>query len=169
MPDDNPLDDNPLGAIVGDVAAFQSHRPERPTLYSQPPITVNDLFNLGACAELIEQRALRSPAVQMARAGSRRNAKLHTWAPVDPSLGVSDEVRPSAVNQELATGSTLILNGLQRYWTPIRNFCAALARDLGTPVNANAYLTPAAAEAIAVLVREGVADRLTSADDIDVR
>ncbi len=47
------------------------------------------------------------------------------------------------VVEQLALGTTLVLQGLHRIWPPLRDFCGMLAGELGCAVQANAYLTPA--------------------------
>ena len=47
-------------------------------------------------------------------------------------------------------GATIVLQGLQRYWTPVSDLVAALELELGHPCQANAYLTPPGAQGFAV-------------------
>ena len=39
-------------------------------------------------------------------------------------------------------GATVVLQSLHRTWAPLSSWCAALEREVGWPVQANAYLTP---------------------------
>ncbi len=48
------------------------------------------------------------------------------------------------------SGATIVLQGLQRYWPPLAYFCRALELELTYPVQANAYVTPAGAQGLAV-------------------
>jgi bifunctional lysine-specific demethylase and histidyl-hydroxylase NO66 len=61
--------------------------------------------------------------------------------------GVGD---PRRVFQEFADGATIVLQGLQRYWPPLIDFCRQLEIDLTFPVQANAYVTPPGAQGLAV-------------------
>ncbi len=54
-----------------------------------------------------------------------------------------DVVDPVKVRDQIADGATVVLQSLQRTWPPIARFAAALERDIGHTVQANAYLTPA--------------------------
>ena len=44
-------------------------------------------------------------------------------------------------------GATVVLQGLQRTWLPLAEFCAALEAEISHPVQANAYLSPGGAAA----------------------
>lgn len=57
---------------------------------------------------------------------------------------VEDAVDLSRVGERLASGATLVLQGLQRTWPPLIRFCRSLERESSHPVQANAYLTPPA-------------------------
>ena len=47
-------------------------------------------------------------------------------------------------------GATVVLQGLHRYWPPLRELVADLELELGHPCQANAYLTPPGAQGFAV-------------------
>ena len=47
-------------------------------------------------------------------------------------------------------GATVVLQGLHRYWPPLRDLVAQLELDLGHPCQANAYLTPPGGQGFAV-------------------
>ena len=51
---------------------------------------------------------------------------------------------------EFDDGATVVLQGLHRYWPPLRDLVAQLELDLGHPCQANAYLTPPGAQGFAV-------------------
>ncbi len=46
------------------------------------------------------------------------------------------------ITQELAGGSTIVMQGLQEYYEPLGRFMGKLGHDLSRPVHANAYVTP---------------------------
>ena len=45
----------------------------------------------------------------------------------------------------MSGGATLVMQGLQRFWSPLNQFCLDLEADLDHAVQANAYLSPPAA------------------------
>jgi lysine-specific demethylase/histidyl-hydroxylase NO66 len=47
-------------------------------------------------------------------------------------------------------GATVVLQGLHRYWPPLRELTAELELELGHPCQANAYLTPPGSQGFAV-------------------
>lgn len=49
-----------------------------------------------------------------------------------------------------ADGTTVVLQGLHRYWPPLGELVADLEAELGHPCQANAYLTPPGAQGFAV-------------------
>lgn len=54
----------------------------------------------------------------------------------------SDIGDPNAIYDGISKGETLVLQFLERYWPPLEFFCASLSQELGSRVQANAYLTP---------------------------
>jgi hypothetical protein len=57
--------------------------------------------------------------------------------------GIADQVGDDQVLRLFADGATMVLQGLHRVWQPLAAFTRDLAADLGHPVQANAYVTPA--------------------------
>lgn len=103
--------------------------------------TFADLFSLGAVDELVSDRGLRTPFLRVARAGSTLPDRAFTSGG-GIGAGVADQVSEDKLLQLFADGATIVLQGLHRTWAPIREFSAALAADLGHPVQVNAYITP---------------------------
>ena len=64
-----------------------------------------------------------------------------------PLTGLVDPVKLMRLHDE---GATIVLQGLQRYWTPVSDLVAGLELELGHPCQANAYLTPPGAQGFAV-------------------
>jgi hypothetical protein len=64
-----------------------------------------------------------------------------------PLTGLVDPVKLMRLHDE---GATIVLQGLQRYWTPVSELVAELEIELGHPCQANAYLTPPGAQGFAV-------------------
>lgn len=102
-----------------------------------------DLFSLDAVDELVSDRALRTPFLRVAKDGSTLPEGTFTSSG-GTGAGMPDQVDDSRLLRLFADGSTIVLQGLHRTWSPIRAFAADLADDLGSPVQVNAYVTPAA-------------------------
>jgi hypothetical protein len=63
---------------------------------------------------------------------------------------LDDVADPAKVAARFGEGATLVLQGLHRYWLPLTRFCRSLERVLGHGVQANAYVTPAGAQGLAL-------------------
>jgi lysine-specific demethylase/histidyl-hydroxylase NO66 len=62
---------------------------------------------------------------------------------------IDDLVDPARTLAAFADGATIVLNSLHRWWPPLGSLCHGLEGELGHPVQANAYLTPAGAAGFA--------------------
>lgn len=117
---------------------------ERPLLSrgAELPSPFDDLFSLDALDELVSQRGLRTPFLRVAKDGQTlRDAAFTSGGGV--GAGIADQVSDDKLLSLFADGSTLVLQGLHRTWQPIIEFVSELAEELGHPVQANAYVTPA--------------------------
>ncbi|POH62188.1 cupin [Cryobacterium zongtaii] len=103
----------------------------------------DDLFTADAVDELVTHRGLRTPFVRMARQGTVLDPGRYT-APGGLGAEIADQVSADKVLDEFTDGATLVLQGLHRTWPPLAEFTRQLTRDLGHPVQVNAYVTPAA-------------------------
>jgi hypothetical protein len=65
------------------------------------------------------------------------------------SATVDEVVDVRKVLDQFRRGATLVLQSLHRTWAPLSSWCAALEREIGWPVQANAYLTPAGEQGLA--------------------
>ncbi|MBB5867857.1 hypothetical protein F4553_001236 [Allocatelliglobosispora scoriae] len=131
-----------LRRCVGDPDQFaETHWGRRPLLRRDADFT--DLLDLAGVDELLSERGLRTPFLRIARDGQIVPAARYTGG---GGLGaeIADQVRDDLVLAQLATGATLVLQGLHRVWPPLRDFCLQLGAELGCAVQANAYLTPPA-------------------------
>jgi len=109
------------------------------------------LLSLDDVDHLLTETAIRTPAVRLARDGSVLPESRYTRTGASlagkPLTGLVDARRLLA---ELDAGATVVLQGLHRYWPPLRDLVAQLELDLGHPCQANAYLTPPGAQGFAV-------------------
>lgn len=99
---------------------------------------------------LVSEPGLRAPAFRLVKDGEQLPLSGYTddvpWRPGS----FSGLARPERVADEFRSGATLVLQGLHLHWRPAALFCRGLEAALGCPVQANAYLTPAAAQGFAV-------------------
>jgi lysine-specific demethylase/histidyl-hydroxylase NO66 len=99
---------------------------------------------------LVSATAIRSPALRLVRDGAPLPLSGYTqdipWRPGS----FSHTARPERVAAEFAAGATIVLQALQLHWHPAALYCRNLEMQLGFPVQANAYHTPASAQGFAV-------------------
>jgi bifunctional lysine-specific demethylase and histidyl-hydroxylase NO66 len=114
---------------------------DREPLLSKGVGDFTDLLSLADVDELLSRRGLRTPFIRMATHGTLIPPARYTGAG-GAGAEVADQALDERVAGLLAEGATLVLQGLHRLWPPLVDFAVALRRDLGTPVQVNAYLTP---------------------------
>ncbi|MDH6132358.1 hypothetical protein P3T37_001743 [Kitasatospora sp. MAA4] len=107
--------------LVDDPRVFLTGWPDRPTVYQRgvPPLAA--LFTQDDARRIIADPALRSIEVGMVHQGA------------------TAAIAPDADHATY----TLVLNGLHLTWPPLTAFARQLASELGHPVTANVYRTPA--------------------------
>jgi hypothetical protein len=127
-----------------DPAAFLAEHWSRwPLLDRGVPQRYSGLLNEAEVEELVGVRGLRLPAFRMVSAGTLIGTDRYTMSAQLGQGTVSDLIDPDGVVRLFEEGATLILRGLERHHPVIAAFCGALAADLGHPVRANSYVTPA--------------------------
>ena len=108
------------------------------------------LLDVPDIERLVCETGIRMPAFRLVKDGS----------PLPPS-DYTDDIpwRPGSFSQiasverlaaEFAAGATLVLQALHLWWPAVAVYCRGLEVRLGFPVQANAYLTPPAAQGFAV-------------------
>ena len=108
------------------------------------------VLSLADVDHLLTETAIRAPAVRVAHDGSVLAESAFTRGGSlagKPLTGLVDPVKLMRLHDE---GATIVLQGLQRYWTPVSDLVAELELELGHPCQANAYLTPPGAQGFAV-------------------
>jgi mannose-6-phosphate isomerase-like protein (cupin superfamily)/sulfur carrier protein ThiS len=108
------------------------------------------VLSLAHVDHLLTETAIRAPAVRVARNGSVLPESTFTRGGSlagKPLTGLVDPVKLMRLHDE---GATIVLQGLQRYWSPVGDLVAELELELGHPCQANAYLTPPGAQGFAV-------------------
>ena len=106
------------------------------------PGCIDELFSVPAVDELVSQRGLRAPFLRVAKNGTTYGDRDFTDGG-GVGAAVADQVSDDKLLRLFAGGATLVLQGLHRTWPALIEFSQALAGDLGHPVQANAYVTPA--------------------------
>jgi hypothetical protein len=137
-----------LGRCVGDAGRFLSEAFGRaPHRWRSEGFT--DLLSIASVDEAIAAGGLRRPAVRLARDGEILPPSSFTRRARTGSVWIDDLVDPGRTLAAFADGATIVLNSLHRWWPPLGRFCRELEDELGHPVQANAYLTPAGASGFA--------------------
>ncbi|MGW5736803.1 MULTISPECIES: cupin domain-containing protein [Streptomyces] len=114
----------------------------RTALLTRGASDFSDLFSADAVDELIARRGLRTPFLRVAKDGSTLPDASFT-SPAGVGATIGDQLDDTALWRLFADGATLVLQALQRTWGPVADFTARLSTELGHPVQANAYVTPA--------------------------
>lgn len=91
--------------------------------------------------ELISTRGLRTPFVRVAKAGVTANSSQFT-AGGGVGATITDQISDDKLFSLFRDGSTIVLQGLHRTWSPLIELAQNLSADLGHPTQANAYVTP---------------------------
>jgi bifunctional lysine-specific demethylase and histidyl-hydroxylase NO66 len=108
------------------------------------------LLTLDDVDHLLTGTAIRTPAVRIAKDGSVLPASSFTRAATLAGRPMTGLLDPRRVFDLFDDGATVVLQGLHRYWEPLGTLVAELELALGHPCQANAYLTPPAAQGFAV-------------------
>jgi hypothetical protein len=92
---------------------------------------------------------LRHPAFRLVRDGEAIAPADYTRPARTGAARIDDLIDPGRVLDLFASGATVVLQSLQRWWEPATRFCRDLELALGHATQANAYLTPAGAAGLA--------------------
>lgn len=109
-----------------------------------------EVLSLADVDHLLTETAIRAPAVRVARNGSVLPESSFTRGGSLAGKPLTGLVDPVKLMRLLDEGATVVLQGLQRYWSPVGDLVAELELELGHPCQANAYLTPPGAQGFAV-------------------
>lgn len=135
-----------LGFSVGEFSSGWPDRPMTATAHE----AVRAVLSPDDVDELVADRGLRMPAFRMARDGKLVNPRHYTLASgSDTASTVGQLADPEGIARQLGRGSTLVLQGLQRFHPPAGRLTRALTGELGARVFANAYLTPDSSQGFA--------------------
>ena len=109
-----------------------------------------DLFSIAEVERRVADGGLRWPAFRVVKEGEKivlaDYAEDIPWSPKP----FTASARVERIADEFARGATIVLQALQFQHPPLAKFCRGLEAELGHPVQANAYYTPASAQGFAV-------------------
>jgi lysine-specific demethylase/histidyl-hydroxylase NO66 len=136
---------------VAEANFFAEHWERRPLVIPRGERErFTGLLDVADVDRLVCETAIRMPAFRLVKDGAPLPPSDYTddipWRPGSFSQVASVE----RVAAEFAAGATLVLQALHLTWPAVALYCRGLERRLGFPVQANAYLTPAAAQGFAV-------------------
>jgi len=141
-----------LARCVGDVDRFLASQWGRAPLHRRgaDPARFADVFSLDDVDRFVSTSFPRVPAFRLVKDGSPLDPGRYTKTARiggQPVSGVGDAGR---IFEEFRRGATLVLQGLQRSSETVARFCRSLELELTHPVQANAYVTPAGSQGLAV-------------------
>lgn len=130
-----------LAELVGDVDHFtESFWGQRATR-TRGQASLLELLGIDAVDTLLTS-GLRRPHFRVIRDGTTLPATDVTRRVRTGGTTVDDFADPDRIADLLASGATLVLQGLEHIRPHVADFAAGLAAELGHRVQANAYLSP---------------------------
>jgi bifunctional lysine-specific demethylase and histidyl-hydroxylase NO66 len=120
-------------------------------LHQAEPADLVGLLSFDDVDHLLTSTAIRTPAVRLARDGAvlPQSSYTRTGATL-AGQALTGLVDARKVIDLFEGGTTVVLQGLHRYWPPLTRLVAELELALGHPCQANAYLTPPGSQGFAV-------------------
>ena len=109
-----------------------------------------DLLSLDDVDRLLTTTSPRTPTFRLVKAGAQIPESSYTRSGRTGSKPVSGMGDPARIFALFDDGATIVLQGVHRYHEPVARFCRALELELGHPCQANAYITPAGAQGLAL-------------------
>lgn len=142
---------DPLGLLSGDPGTFlREVWGRRILVHEVDPAELAGVFGIDDADHLITTTALRTPQVRLAQDGAVVDPARYTRRATiagQPMTGLVDTRKALAL---FDGGATIVFQGLQRYWEPLRRLVRGLEQGLGHPCQANAYLTPPGSQGFAL-------------------
>ncbi len=139
-----------LDLLSGDARTFcEKVWASRVHLHTTEPAALIGLLSLDDVDRLLTSSALRTPALRVVRDGTVLPPAEFTRSATMAGTPLTGLVDARKVLAEFDAGSTLVLQGLHRYWPPLTELVRSLELALGHPCQANAYLTPPGSQGFA--------------------
>ena len=107
------------------------------------------MLSLADVDQALTASGLRRPAFRLVRDGDVLAPSTYTRNARTGSSRIDDLIDTGRALDLFAGGATIVLQGMQRWWSPAAHFCRDIELSLGHPVQANAYLTPPGAAGLA--------------------
>lgn len=139
-----------LAALVGDPAGFTAGPWTHETTRLALQVPVEEIYSMTRLVGLLTQPLLRLPHVRIVDQGLAVAEATYTEVRQVGHGTVTDAVRPERVLDYFSRGATVVIDALDQVDAGIGAWCAALADDLGHPVDASAFLTPPGSQGLAV-------------------
>lgn len=136
-----------LSQLVGDVEAFSREHWGRSPLHRRQAFGV-DLLSIDGIEAMLLSGA-RRPTFRLVKAGEVLAPERSTRPVRLAGQVVTDMADLERIAAELAAGTTLVLQALQRTSSEIGSLCRQLEQETSHAVQANAYLTPPGAAGLA--------------------
>lgn len=130
-----------LARCVRDVEEFADTAWGRRPMLQRGAGPFDDLLDVASVERMLTDLA-RRPTFRVVRAGTPIPPAEYTMRTRIGGEVVDDVADVDRVLDLLAGGATLVMQGLQRYWAPLAEFCLDVEADVSHPVQANAYLSP---------------------------
>lgn len=105
-------------------------------------------FGLAEVETLLDS-SVRAPSIRLVRDGVPVPASVWTRRLRLGGVELTDVADGRRVLAAFVDGASVVLQGLHRTWPELAEFARRLERELGHPVQVNAYLTPPGSQALA--------------------
>jgi hypothetical protein len=102
-----------------------------------------DVLSLADVDSLITQHGLRRPSLTVVRDGVELSPNSYTYRDTEGTGGIDGLYDPAGIAAELRRGSSITIRGLEHSWPSVKRTCRDLELELGHPIQANGYLSPA--------------------------
>jgi lysine-specific demethylase/histidyl-hydroxylase NO66 len=141
-----------LARCVGDVGHFLQTYWGRAPLHRPTAGGAGfaDLLSLDDVDTLVTSSFLRVPALRLVRDGTPLDPGTYTRSSRLGGRQLTDVVDAGKAYERFREGSTIVLQGLHRFWPALTGFARDLELELTQPVQVNAYVTPPTARGLAV-------------------
>lgn len=149
--------------LVNDRERFEAEYWGKTAYFSKSGLQTERYVTAAEIEELVNEARLRVTDFRLIKSGSvvapsrymessRNNKSAAIAANVDPSTAISSlisgRIDANAVNRLIQDGTTLILQGAQRYLSSLANICKQLEYEIGHRCEANIYVTPPSSQGL---------------------
>lgn len=140
-----------LGLLSGDAGTFvREVWGRRILVHESDPAELARIFSIDHADHLVTTTALRTPQVRLAQDGAVVDPSRYTRRATIAGQALTGLVDARKALALFDGGATIVFQGLQRYWEPLRQLVRGLEQELGHPCQANAYLTPPGSQGFAL-------------------